>query len=85
MTTYERSDIIHIMKMNRLTLNDSDTAHLQFNGLIKEKDYQIAILVEDLPRVSIKQNGKEIYSDAVESVDDLKIFLEERLYKYLEV
>jgi len=73
------------MKMNRLTLNDSDTAHLQFNGLIKEKDYQIAILVEDLPRVSIKQNGKEIYSDAVESVDDLKIFLEERLYKYLEV
>ncbi len=71
--------------MNRLTLNDSDTAHLQFNGLIKEKDYQIAILVEDLPRVSIKQNGKEIYSDAVESVDDLKIFLEERLYKYLEV
>ncbi len=86
MTTYERSDIIHIMKMNRLTLSDSDTAHLQFNGLIKEKDYQITILVvEDLPRVSIEQNGEVVFEDAVKSIDDLKIFLEERLYKYLEV
>jgi hypothetical protein len=32
MTTYERSDLIHIMKMNRLTLIDSDTAQLEFNG-----------------------------------------------------
>ncbi len=86
MTTYERSDIIHIMKMNRLTLSDSDTAHLQFNGLIKEKDYQITILVvEDLPWVSIKQNGEVVFEDAVKSIDDLKIFLEERLYKYVEV
>ena len=86
MTTYERLDIIHIMKMNRLTLSDSDTAHLQFNGLIKEKDYQITILVvEDLPRVSIKQNGEVVFEDAVKSIDDLKIFLEERLYKYVEV
>ena len=86
MTTYERSDIIHIMKMNRLTLSDSDTAHLQFNGLIKEKGYQIIILVvEDLPWVSIKQNGEVIFEDTVKSIDDLKIFLEERLYKYLGV
>ena len=87
MTTYERSDIIHIMKMNRLTLlGDSDTAQLEFNGQVKGKDYRITILVvEDLPQVSIKQNGKVIYSDTVKSVDDLKIFIEERLYKYLEV
>ena len=85
-TTYERSDIIHIMKMNRLALSDSDTAHLSFNGQVKGKDYQITILVvEDLPRVSIKQNGEVVFKDTVKSVDDLKIFLEERLYKYLEV
>ncbi len=86
MTTYERSDIIHIMKMNRLALSDSDTAHLSFNGQVKGKDYQITILVvEDLPRVSIKQNGEVVFKDTVKSVNDLKIFLEERLYKYLEV
>lgn len=86
MTAYERSDIIHIMKMNRLTLSDSDTAHLSFNGQVKGKDYQITILaVEDLPRVSIKQDGEVVYNETVKSVDDLKIFLEEQLYKYLEV
>ena len=86
MTVYERSDLIHIMKMNRLTVSDSDTAHLQFNGLIKEKDYQIAILVvEDLPRVSIRRNGEVVFEDTVKSIDDLRIFLEERLYKYLGV
>ncbi len=85
-TAYERSDIIHIMKMNRLTLSDSDTAQLQFNGQVKGKDYQITILaLEDLPRVSIKQNGAVVFNETVKSVDDLKIFLEERLYKYLEV
>jgi len=85
MTTYERSDIIHIMKMNRLTLSDSDTAQLEFSGQVKGKDYRITILVvEDLPRVSIKQDGEVVFEDAVKSVDDLKIFLEERLYKYLE-
>ena len=85
-TSYERSDIIHIMKMNRFTLTDSDTAHLEFSGQAKGKSYQIKILVvEDLPQVSIKQNGNEIFNDTVKSIDDLKIFLEERLYKYLEV
>ncbi len=85
-SNYERSDIIHIMKMNRLTLSDSDTAQLQFNGQVKGKDYQITILaLEDLPRVSIKQNGEVVFNETVKSVDDLKIFLEERLYKYLEV
>ncbi len=56
--SYERSDLIHIMKMNRLALSDSDTAHLEFSGQVKGKAYQIKILVvEDLPYVSIKQNG----------------------------
>jgi len=73
------------MKMNRLILSDSGTAHLQFNRLLKEKDFQITILVvEDLPRVSIKQNGEVVFEDTVKSVDDLKIFLKERLYLYLE-
>ena len=86
MTNYERSDITHIMKMNRFALSDSDTAQLEFAGQVKGKSYQIKILVvEDLPRISIEQNGEAVYSDTVKSVDDLKIFLEERLYKYLEV
>ena len=85
MTTYERLDIIHIMKMNRLTLSDSDTAQLEFSGQVRGKDYRITILVvEDLPRVSIKQNEELVFEDVVKSIDDLKVFLEERLYKYLE-
>ena len=83
-SAHERSDLIHIMKMNRLMLSDSDTAQLEFSGQVKGKDYRIIILVvEDLPQISIKQNGKEIYSETVKSIDDLKIFLEERLYKNL--
>ncbi len=85
-TTYERLDIIHIMKMNRLTLSDSDTAQLEFSGQVRGKDYRITTLVvEDLPQISIQQNGEVVYNETVKSVDDLKIFLEERLYKYLEV
>jgi hypothetical protein len=85
MTTYERSDIIHIMKMNRLTLSDSDTAQLEFHGQVKGKNYRITILVvEDLPQIFIKRDGEVIYSETIKSIDDLKIFLEERLYKYLE-
>lgn len=56
-TAYERSDIIHIMKINRFTLSDSDTAHLQFNGQSKSTDYEITILVvENSPTIIIKQN-----------------------------
>ena len=85
-TAYERSDLIHIMKMNRFTLNDSDTAQLEFGGQVKGKDYQINILVvEDLPQVFLKRDGEVVFNETVKSVDDLKIFLEERLYKYLEV
>ena len=85
-SAHERSDIIHIMKMNRLTLSDSDTAQLEFNGQVKGKNYRITILVvEDLPGIFIKQDGKVILTETVRSIDDLKIFLEERLYKYLEV
>lgn len=85
-TPYERSDLIHIMKMNRFILIDSDTAQLEFVGQVKGNDYRVTILVvEDLPRVSVKQNGKAVFNDTVKSIDDLKIFLEERLYKYLEV
>ena len=84
MTTYERSDIVHIMKMNRLTLNDSDTAQLEFGGQVKGKSYRITILVvEDLPQIFIKRDGEVIYRETIKSIDDLKIFLEERLYKYL--
>ncbi len=86
MTTYERSDLIHIMKMNRLALSDSDTAQLEFSGQVKGKNYRITILVvEDLPQIFINRDWEVIYSETVKSVDDLKIFLEERLYKYLEV
>ncbi len=85
-TSYERSDLIHIMKMNWLALSDSDTVHLEFGGQVKGKDYQITILVvEDLPQIFINKDGKVIFNETVKSIDDLKIFLEERLYKYLEV
>lgn len=84
-TPYERSDLIHIMKMNRFALSDADTAQLEFSGQAKGKSYLIKILVvEDLPRISIEENGEALYSDTVKSIDDLKIFLEERLYKYFE-
>ncbi len=86
MTAYERSDIIHIMKMNRSILSDSDTAQLQFNTQSKGNNYQIIIMsVEDSPTVIIKQNDAVLFNDTVKSVDDLKIFLEERLYKYLDI
>ena len=84
-TSYERSDIIHIMKMNRFTLSDSDTAQLEFGGQVQGKFYKIRILVvEDLPQIFIKQNGEVILNETVKSINDLKIFLEERLYKCLE-
>ncbi len=74
MTTYERSDIIHKMKMNRLVLSDSDMAYLEFNGQIKGEHFQVSLLVvEDLPQVSIKQDEKVVFSEMVKSVDDLKI------------
>ena len=58
MTNYERSDIIHIMKMNRFTLNDSDTAHLEFGGQAEGKSCKITILVvEDTPQIFIKRDG----------------------------
>ena len=85
-TAMERLDLIHMMKMNRFTFNDSDTAQLEFGGQVKGKDYQINILVvEDLPQVFLKRDGEVVFNETVKSVDDLKIFLEERLYKYLEV
>jgi len=84
-TAYERSDIIHIMKMNRFVLSDSDTAQMEFTEQVKGKNYRITILVvEDLPRISIEQNGGVVFNDTVKSIDDLKIFLEEDLYKYFE-
>ncbi len=84
MTAHERSDILHIMKMNRFELIDADTAQFRFEHALKNENYQVTILViENLPSVTIKQNDKTVFSETVKSVDDLKIFLEERLYKYL--
>ena len=85
-TTYERSDLIHIMKMNRLSLADSDSAQLEFTGRINEKDYLVRILaVESSPQLVIESNGEEICRENLRSVDDLKIFLEERLYQFITV
>ncbi len=84
-SAHERADLIHIMKINRLTLIEADTAHLTFNGHASSIDYEITVLiVEDTPSVVIKKKGTLVYSETVKSIDDLKIFLEERLYKYLE-
>lgn len=49
MTAYERSDIIHIMKMNRFILDDSDTAQLEFGGQVKGKDYLGSVDISSEP------------------------------------
>ena len=83
-TSFERSYIIHIMKMNRFTMTDWDTAHLMFSGYFMEKDYTVEILVsENEPHMIIKQNKSRIENETVKSIDDLKIFLEERLCRHL--
>lgn len=85
-TAYERSDLIRIMKMNRLILADSDSAQLEFTGRVNDKDYQIKIIaVETSPQLVVRSNGEVLFNKALSSVDDLKIFLEERLYKIFEV
>jgi hypothetical protein len=85
MTGSERDDLLHIMKMNRFVLQEADSAHMNFIQNGNGKDYEISILViEELPSIAIKENGEMKDSETPISVDDLKIFLEERLYKYLE-
>ena len=85
-TADERSDLIHIMKMNRLSLAESDSAQLEFTGQIGGKDYRIKILaVESTPQLVVRANGEVVCNETLRSIDDLKIFLEERLYKFFEV
>jgi hypothetical protein len=70
--TFERSDIIHIMKMNHFILSDSDTVELSFNDQGIDRKYQVSILLlEDLPQVYNKQNQKVIFNTTLKSVDDL--------------
>ena len=84
-SSHDRADLIQVMKINRLTLSEADSAHLTFNGWMSGGDYEITVLVvEDTPLISIEKNGTLIHSETVSNADDLKIFLEERLYKYLE-
>jgi hypothetical protein len=83
-TAHERSDLIHIMKMNRLNLADSDSAQLEFTGHVDGRDYRIRILaVESSPQLVIRLNGQVVCHENLRSVDDLKIFLDERLYRFL--
>lgn len=85
-SSYERADLIHIMKINRLALSERDTAQLVFNGRMGGDDYEVAILViDDVPSAVVKRGGELVHTETVKSVDDLKIFLEERLYRYLTV
>ncbi len=56
---HERSDLIHIMKINRLTLREADTAHLTFDGQIAGSDYEVTVLVlEDTPSVPSRKAAK---------------------------
>ncbi len=84
-TSYERADLIHIMKMNSFILADSDSAQLEFTGQINGKDYRVKILaVESSPQLVVRSNGEVLCSETLRSIDDLKIFLEERLYKFFD-
>jgi 5-methylthioribose kinase len=79
-TSYDRTDLLHIIKLNRFMLQESDTAQLNFTRQISGEDYKIGILViEDLPSVTIKRNGHIKNNEIPKSVDDLKLFLEESL------
>lgn len=83
-SSHERSDIIRIMKMSRFALIDSDAAHLTFAGSLEEKDYTVEILAaENEPQLIVQQNGSLSLRETVKSIDDLKIFLEERLFQHL--
>lgn len=84
-TSYERDNLLHIMNMNRFVLQEADSAQMNFVRKVNGKDYEISILIiEDLPSVTIKQNGQIKHSETLENVDDLTIFLEERLYRYFD-
>lgn len=84
-TADERSDLIHMMKLNRLSLRDSDSAQLEFAGRVNDKDYRIEMLaVESSPQLIIQSNGEVICNENLRSVDDLKIFLDEWLYQFLD-
>jgi hypothetical protein len=73
------------MKMNRFTLVDFDSANLTFSRSVKEKDYTVEILAAEIePQVKVKENESLIVNETVKSIDDLKIFLEERLYQHLD-
>ncbi len=55
-----------------------------FGSESEGKTYLVTVFaLEDLPRVSIKQNEVMLFNDTVKSIDDMKIFLEERLYKFM--
>lgn len=83
-TADERSDLIHIMKMNRLSLADSDSAQMEFTGQVNGRDYRIKVLaVESSPQLVIHSDGELVCNENLRSVDDLKIFLDERLYQFL--
>ena len=82
----ERSDLIHIMKMNCLSLVDSDSAQLEFTGRVNDRNYEIKILaVDSSPQLIIHSSGEVISCEILRSVDDLKIFLDERLYQFFDV
>lgn len=83
--SYDCAALIRVMKINRLTLSEADMAHLTFNGRMSGGDYEITVLViEDTPLINVKKDGSPVHSETVRSADDLKILLEERLYKYFE-
>lgn len=67
-SSHERSDIIHIMKMNQFVLTDSDTAHMLFACRVKNQDYKVSILVvENQPQANVERNGKKIFNDIYEN------------------
>ena len=73
------------MKMNRLSLQESDSAHLRFSGQFDRMNYEISITtVESLPILIIKREEAISFQDTLRSVADLKVFLDERLYQYLK-
>ena len=79
------SDIIHLMKRNRFALVDGDTAHLEFAGNFSENVFSLKIMAaENEPQIALRENDRMILRETLNSIDELKIFLDEKLYRYLE-
>ena len=78
----ERADLIHILKMKHFALATEDASQLLFTRSAEaEENIRFSITInsrDDLPVMEIQRTGNVIFLESFKSVDDLKIFLEDK-------